>query len=622
MNILRRMLALALTLCVLTAPAAGAESFLEWLFSDEAEASPAPTVTPPVEAAAEETPSSDALSTLPALTPPAGIDIPDCKLQDDGWLRVNLKSLNRPQQLHLRLNGIYAVEGDRGFRFERGTEVTLTLEEGEIWLSSGGLTIDLGPAVTLTRHATLFEGMDNGMYIAESEKPTLYCGDLSVGADGEGLECMLRIQLEDYLYGVVAYEMSDSFPIEALKAQAVAARTYALQRKWSSANRDYDVVDTTADQVFKGYDPEYGSVTAAVDATRGVVGLWNGRFATCYYTASNGGQTALASQVWGKTDSDGYLAMVDDPYDLENARSLQSDLTFTAQCEGSLKLKSMLTEALKPVMEEAGFSEDQWTFDAIAAIEPVDPRYEGSRMYENLAFDLRVRVTESALYTPAPTADVSASPAPTADMSVAPEPEKWVPWEETRRVKLSVYDDIKDGLSMGLNGLDCELISVETEDGADGAPVAFRLVMRRFGHGVGMSQRGAQQMAGAHGMTWTDILEFYYPGMSFERMAWPEAPLTFLEDAEDPVGLSRPKPTPLPTPGPLPELKSGERYGTVNATTLNVREQPTTGSRIVDMLSQGRRVVASGQTDEDGWVAIHTAEIEGFVKEEYLVFDK
>ena len=151
------------------------------------------------------------------------------------------------------------------------------------------------------------DGEENGLYIDESEKDTLYCGDLTVSTEGDGLRAVLKIQVEDYLYGVVAYEMSDSFPIEALKAQAVAARTYALQRKWQSAGRDYDLVDTTADQVFKGYDPEYQNVIEAVDATRGVVGLYDGAFAVCYYTASNGGQTALPSQLWGGVGDDGYL---------------------------------------------------------------------------------------------------------------------------------------------------------------------------------------------------------------------------------------------------------------------------------------------------------------------------
>ena len=562
---------------------------------------------------------------LPAATPSPEERIPQSALEDDGWVRVYLRSLDAPSQLHLTLAGKYAVEGDRGFRFERGTELTLYVEDGEVWMTAGGVTIDMGLGVTLTRHASMEEV--NGLYIAEAEQHNLYCGDLSVSVMETALRPVLKIQVEDYLKGVVAYEMSDSFPLEALKAQAVAARTYALRKKQTSRKRDYDVVDTTADQVYKGYDPEYENVIDAVNATRGIVGVYNGTYATCYYTASNGGQTALASQIWGESANDAYLAMVDDPSDLENPRSLVSDLTFSDTCEGSLKLRQMLTDALAVVMRQEGFADDAWSLDSIAEIEPVEPRFEGSKMYDGLAFDLRVRVAESALPTPEPSetpsasAEASATPAPTpaGEMSVAPESERWVDLEDTRRVVLDVYRDIKDGLAMGLNGSDVELISVDTQRGADGRATQFRLEMRRFGHGVGMSQRGAQWMAGQEGKGFVDILNFYYPGLTLERMTWQEAALTSLMEVETAVGAARPKPTPTPSPAPLPQLRSGEHYAKVAVAGLNLREGPTTSARILDILDLGTRLIVAGDPDADGWVPVKTGDEEGYVKEEYLV---
>ena len=148
--------------------------------------------------------------------------------------------------------GSFTVEGDRGFRFARDTQIALAADGESILLSVGGLTIDMGPSMTLTRQAVT-DGGENGLYIHETGRNTLYEGDLSVSLADGGLRCILRIHIEDYLKGVVAYEMSDSFPLEALKAQAVAARTYAMGRKWVSAARDYDVVDTTQDQVYRGW---------------------------------------------------------------------------------------------------------------------------------------------------------------------------------------------------------------------------------------------------------------------------------------------------------------------------------------------------------------------------------
>jgi hypothetical protein len=213
-------------------------------------------------------------------------------IEDDGVVRVYLKSLGAPENLTLTLDGVYTVEHDAGWRFDRGMEIVLSADNGRIWLSAGGLIIDMGPALTLTRQFSSEE--ENGLRIAETGRDTLYEGDLTVcPEEGGGLRAVLAISMEDYLKGVVAYEMSDSWPIEALKAQAVAARTYAMQRKWSAGTRDYDLVDTTADQVFKGYNPEYTNVIEAIRETEGVVGTWNGGFATCYYTASNGGEVFL-----------------------------------------------------------------------------------------------------------------------------------------------------------------------------------------------------------------------------------------------------------------------------------------------------------------------------------------
>ena len=677
-------MALLLSLCT----PARAGGLFDWL-TGNTDPTPTPealpalaTVTlPPAEIVLPEDAATAEPSATPALIPVAAI-------LDDGMIRVELRSLELPAQLNLTLAGVYAVDGDPGFRFARDTRVALSQADGKVYLSAGGLTIDMGQSVTLTRHAA-GEGEENGIYIDESEKRTLYCGDLSVYAETEGLRAVLKLPVEDYLYGVVAYEMSDSFPLEALKAQAVAARTYAMQRKWQAGKKDHDLVDTTADQVFKGFDPDYANVIRAVDETRGVVGLWDGRFAVCYYTASNGGQTALPSQLWGTSDSDGYLAVTDDPFDLENPKSLQNELTVGARCEGSAALKAMLEAALGAELAKRGFGDGEWELDSIAAIEPVNPLAEGSRMFQDLAFDLRVKLllpvetptpepTDTPVPTETPVPEESAEPAdapasmesaepadvpasmesaePTDAASAQPQasatpesardaslelaaafkgeaqptvfdaplptpaepPMEWVLSDETVRVTLDVYDQIKRELGLGLNGSDCELITVETQRDLDGTATAFTLVMRRFGHGMGMSQRGAQWMAGHYGMSWREIFAFYYPGLSVERMEWTWEGLSDLEALPDSVGAARPRPTATPTPAPLPALKAGEHIARVTATTLNVRERPTTAARAIDQLARGREVIVSSEPDADGWVSIRTAELEGYVKAEYL----
>jgi len=628
-----KQLALVLATLLLTASAAaeGAAAFDEMptlppveALTTGATATTQATFAPEVTLAPEATTDAGATLTPEVTFAP----IPDADIGDDGILRVELRSLGQPVLLNLTLMGSYAVEADPGFRFASGAKVALTAAQDRVWLSVGGLSIDMGKTLTLTRHLA-GDGAVSGIRIAEAEKDALYCGDLTVTARASGLHCVLALPVEDYLYGVVAYEMSDGFPLEALKAQAVAARTYAMQRKSKAGGRDYDVVDTTADQVFKGYDPEYGNVIRAVDDTRGVVGRFDGGFATCYYTASNGGQTALPSQIWGGTGSDGYLAMADDPYDLENPRSLQNELTVSPACEGSAALKAMLEAALGEAMSAAGVGEGQWAFDSIAAVRPVNPRFEGSRMVDGLQFDLRAKLLKPAATpeptaTPEPAASSEATLAPEAtevsEATLAPEvtetPMEWVLSDEVYPVTLDVFGQIKPGLSLGLNGSDYELIDVETATDDAGAARSFTLVMRRFGHGVGMSQRGAQWMAGNYGMTWRQILAFYYPGMELVRMTWPESALTDLDALPAGPGAARPD----PTYRPLPEPKAGERYATVNASALNVRREPSTDAAVLEQLARGRRVVVASEPDADGWVKVHTGEVDGFVKREYLEF--
>lgn len=96
----------------------------------------------------------------------------------------------------------------------------------------------------------------------------------------------------------------------------MCARTYALSHV--NGNDEYDLVDNTNDQVFRGIYFGNTNVIKAVQETAGVVGAYQGKLATCYYSASNGGQTELPENVWSVRGKLGYYSQVSDPYDLEN----------------------------------------------------------------------------------------------------------------------------------------------------------------------------------------------------------------------------------------------------------------------------------------------------------------
>ena len=537
---------------------------------------------------------------------------------EDGAIRVYLKSLGEISSLNVLLSGSYSLGGEAGMQFDRDTRVRLFAMEDALYMKVGGFTMKLGREATFARHPV--EG-ENGIYLDPSPRNGLYCGDLTVKAEEGRLRCIATLDLEDYLMGVVPYEMSDSFPMEALKAQAVAARTYALKRRSVSAGRDYDLVDTTADQVFFGYHGDFVNAIAAVEETRGIVGTYNGEYATCYYTASNGGQTALASDLFGGDPAAfGYLAVADDPYDLENPSSRVQSLSLRADTTGVPALMAAwLKQGASEALSAMGYSDDAGSIflDSIVSITAHSPKYPAeTRMYTKMT----VAYTLSAC----PLLPVYAEPTPQelvrAVINDSPLPKRIAGYEEGEpelvdrvfEYELDVYDQLKDQLGMGLNGADYELASVDTVEAEGGGVEGFILSMRRYGHGVGMSQRGAQWMAGQYGMGFLEILHFYYPGLSLEARRYETAqrpPLTQLA-AQDPGE-------------PLPELQEGEQYATVTLSTvwstLNLRAEPSMDGAILAALPSGMRVILSRL--EGDWAYVRTARLAGYVAASYLTAD-
>ncbi|WP_155889952.1 SpoIID/LytB domain-containing protein [Peribacillus kribbensis] len=136
----------------------------------------------------------------------------------------------------------------------------------------------------------------------------LYLGDFSFTKEGNYVRPINSIGLEDYLKGVVPAEMPASWNDEALKSQAVAARTYAM-------GYGKTIDDTTTYQVYGGYS-WYEKSSKAVDDTKGQVIAYNGKpiGSDAFFTSSNGGVTETNSNVWGGTARP-YLTIKQDPYD-------------------------------------------------------------------------------------------------------------------------------------------------------------------------------------------------------------------------------------------------------------------------------------------------------------------
>ncbi|HVU77108.1 MAG TPA: SpoIID/LytB domain-containing protein [Gaiellaceae bacterium] len=138
-----------------------------------------------------------------------------------------------------------------------------------------------------------------------------YRGKLVVSADGKNVDVIDVVSLEDYVKGVVPAEMPSTWPAQALEAQAVAARSYALANL--AKGKPFDLYDDTRSQEYGGAGVQVPSTDAAVDATKGQVVTYHGKVADTLFFSTSGGRTASSLEATGILVP--YLVPEADPYD-------------------------------------------------------------------------------------------------------------------------------------------------------------------------------------------------------------------------------------------------------------------------------------------------------------------
>jgi stage II sporulation protein D len=205
-------------------------------------------------------------------------------------------------------------------RLSLGSNAPFTVRDGtgQTWHLAAG-TLSFGPGLKIkTTDVQQPQMLVAPLTFVPGSSPlrfgsTAYRGQLQVTVASGRLRAVNLVGLEAYLYGVVPSEMPKDWLPEALKAQAVAARSYALAvRKTGSW---FDLYPDTRSQVYLGIAHEAPTTTAAVKDTAGQVVLYRGEVATTYFFSSSGGRTASAPEVFPSADAVPYLVSVNDPYD-------------------------------------------------------------------------------------------------------------------------------------------------------------------------------------------------------------------------------------------------------------------------------------------------------------------
>lgn len=409
----------------------------------------------------------------------------------NGMVRVNLSSLGSPSTLSLTVYGSYTVNGKSTMSIANGSKITVNFNQrtGALSMTYNGVTTDMGTAFKLRRHET---SGTNGIKIAQGRVPAnLYPGDFYFvsrpATDGYRLNTIAYVYIEDYLYGVLPYEMGNTSGLEALKAQAVTARTYVVRAMNAASSNLYDVVDTTSDQVYSGTPSGNENCKEAVDSTKGIVAKTDGSFTAMYYTASNGGQVESFKNAWG-ANTYPYLKVKDDPYDLATPGSKKVSFYVAASGDQSARLQSMLDQKAASAFGAGA------KVIAVNDITPHTPKYASpSRLYTKM--DFKVTYTRNGL-------------------------------AYTGTITFDIFGEMEYMLGMSINSGKNELWSVEKSTSG------FTVYARRYGHGVGMSQRGAIYMAQL-GYRYDQILAFYFEGCTRVRYTFTRAIMSAVVEGQE-----------------------------------------------------------------------------------------
>ena len=535
-------------------------------------------------------------------------------------VRVLLRRLYLTDRADLTLSGRYLARSESGpdLLLTDGAKVTILLQDQRLTLFAGGVSADMGKKLTLLRQ----DSGNTAPGIRFNLQAGFYPGDLSLSIEKDTDSGALRIipiltlPVETYLQGVVPYEMGDGFPEEALKAQAVCARTYAL----SHLNPDavWDVVDTTNDQVFRGIPENSPKSLQAVADTTGLVLTCDGKLITAWYGASNGGQTELPSNIW-KGDVPRCFAMTDDPWDAENPESTVRISTLNRDgTDLSPAFVKLLRQAAlnNPSLKDSVPEESEFRIQRLTSLELTTPRYAApSRLMTQLqvAFEIKP-VSKNGVPGDETASEGSAGGEDEDDLDIT-ELISAVPMTVT----LDLFPETVIALGLSVSGANNEIITLKEDE------TSFTLTAGRYGHGVGLSQRGAQQMAREGEKTFREILSFYFPGAKLKEYAGETAPLPtpppLLARDPGPAPTATPRPTLMPVTEELPEgARRAKVENIADDSTLNLRAQPSAGAEILMRLYRHQELVVLEKSDIPGWVRVKTDVIEGYVMESFLVY--
>ncbi len=342
-----------------------------------------------------------------------------------------------------------------------------------------------------------------------------YRGSIEIDFDKEQrkLNIINIIGIEEYLYGVLKKEISPRWPADALKAQAIAARTFAIFNMNKYIDKGYNICASTNSQAYGGVNHEDPLTNKAVDETRGVIMVYKGKPINAVYHSDSGGYTEDSENVWGS-----FL-----PY----LRSVESKFEEKVSPPHHTWSYSINEKDLTEKLQKQGY-----TINSVVSIEPVN-KSETGRISElafitdnNEVINMKANDFRSLIGVDLIRSTLFSIKVIGKEINIAKDTEdkkEIEDKEEQRKSTKEILEQKKDWTIKELLELmkknkeerekEKKVEVSEAEIVKSNTPLTFVFSGSGNGHGVGMSQWGAYGMA-LQGSGYQDILKYYYQGIN------------------------------------------------------------------------------------------------------------
>lgn len=323
--------------------------------------------------------------------------------------------------------------------------------------------------------------------------PNEYRGYITFVSNSNEITLINHVEIEDYLYGVVPKEMGHGFNMESLKAQAVAARTFAVASKNKHKDQGFNLCDTTHCQVYAGKIAEHPNTNRAVDDTRGLYLYYKGQLAETMYHSNNGGYMESSKNAWGGQRD--YLEVREDPFSKDtNASTWELEFTNKELSEKIVSSGIDIGEILDIEILETSSG------NRVKKINLIGTSGEEVITGSRLGGILDMRSTWFDI-----TKDGQTKGSSSKDVYVYDS-------KTSQTVMLNL-----DNVTI-ING-DNEIVKLQNKTSGTSSNKSgvegFVFNGRGYGHGVGMSQFGALEMA-KQGYSYEEILNHYYVGVDLK----------------------------------------------------------------------------------------------------------